>query len=111
MLKAGNAIGFTPDGPRGPGEEAKRGVVEIAYMAKATIFPVSYGASRQVKLSTWDKFVIPLPFSRLAFVIGEPIELTGSETREQRDALREELARRLTEAGAKADRLARASKN
>lgn len=110
MLKRGHTIGFTPDGPRGPGREVKRGVIELAHMAKAVIFPVSYAAGRQFKLWTWDGFIIPMPFSKLVFVVGEPIELDGGESPEKREALRAELARRLDDAGEKAERIAKTSK-
>jgi len=106
-LKTGRFIGFTPDGPRGPGEIAKHGVIEAAFKAKAIIFPVTYGASRQIKLPTWDKFVIPAPFSTVAFVIGEPIELTGKESAEQREELRLLLEKRMTAIGEEAEKLAK----
>lgn len=107
MLKNGNTVGFTPDGPRGPGEEAKRGTIEVAYAVKAVVFPVTYAASMQKKLWTWDKFVIPFPFSRLVFVVGDPIELSGNETKEEREALLLELSARMTEIGRRAEALAR----
>ncbi len=107
MLRKGDVIlGFTPDGPKGPGEVAKRGLIELAYMSRAVIVPVSYAASRQIKVNSWDKFVIPLPFSRTVFVAGKPLEVTGKETKEEREALRREIERRLIDAGVTAEKAA-----
>jgi len=107
LLKQGVAVGITPDGPRGPGEVAKKGVIDIAHKTKAVIFPVSYAASRQKKLNTWDKFVIPYPFTRVVYVVGDPLEVKGTETKEEKEQLRVEIERRITETGEKADRFAR----
>lgn len=74
-LKSGNAIGFTPDGPQGPRMRVKGGVVAAAQMAGAYIVPVSFAASRQWHAKSWDRFTVPLLFSRGLFRYGDPIEV------------------------------------
>jgi hypothetical protein len=62
---------ITPDGPRGPRFRFKPGALLLAQMSGRPILPMSYAASR-AWLIKWDKFVIPLPFSRIAIAIGPP---------------------------------------
>lgn len=72
-LRAGDVIGVTPDGPRGPAEEVQEGVVRLARMTGAGIVPFSYDASGARRLKTWDRFMLVRPFSRLVFVVEPPI--------------------------------------
>lgn len=62
-----------PDGPHGPIYEAKPGVVYMAAKANSVVVPIGASFSRRIVGSNWDDFSLPLPFSRVAFVIGEPI--------------------------------------
>lgn len=107
LMKNGTAVAITPDGPRGPGMVAKRGVVELAYLARSKVFPLSYAASMQIKLSSWDRFVIPMPFSRLVFAVGEPIEVKDAEDKNRREQLLRQIQARMIETNQLADRLAR----
>jgi lysophospholipid acyltransferase (LPLAT)-like uncharacterized protein len=62
---------ITPDGPRGPRFRFKPGALLLAQMSGRPILPMAYAASR-AWLIKWDKFVIPVPFSRIAIAIGPP---------------------------------------
>jgi len=62
---------ITPDGPRGPRFKFKPGALLLAQMSGRPILPMSYAASR-AWLIKWDRFVIPMPFSRIALAIGPP---------------------------------------
>jgi len=62
---------LTPDGPRGPRFRFKPGALLLAQMSGRPILPMSYAASR-AWLIKWDKFVLPVPFSRIAIAIGPP---------------------------------------
>lgn len=66
-LKAGNFLGVTPDGPRGPAKKINGEIINIARIANAKIVAISYSSSRSIKVNSWDSFTIPLPFSNLAF--------------------------------------------
>jgi hypothetical protein len=61
----------TPDGPRGPRFKFKPGAVLLAQMSGRPMLPMAYAASR-AWLIKWDKFVIPVPFSRIVIAIGPP---------------------------------------
>ena len=62
---------ITPDGPRGPRFEFKPGAILLAQMSKRPILPMAYAASR-AWLIKWDKFVLPMPFSRIVIAVGPP---------------------------------------
>jgi lysophospholipid acyltransferase (LPLAT)-like uncharacterized protein len=71
----------TPDGPRGPRFKFKPGALLLSQMSGRPILPMSYAASR-AWLVKWDKFVIPVPFARIAIAIGPPCYVkrtTGAE--------------------------------
>ncbi|KJE36524.1 hypothetical protein UF64_02120 [Thalassospira sp. HJ] len=72
-LKAGDVVGMTPDGPRGPRMRASDGVIQAARMAGVPIFPLTYSASSRKIFQSWDRFVLPLPFSRGVFHWGAPV--------------------------------------
>jgi lysophospholipid acyltransferase (LPLAT)-like uncharacterized protein len=65
---------ITPDGPRGPRFIFKPGAILLAQMSGRPMLPLSYCASRAA-LVHWDRFVLPLPFSRIAVAIGPPREV------------------------------------
>ncbi len=86
MLKSGEYVGITPDGPRGPRMRASEGVVALARLSGAAVIPATYSATRRRVLGSWDRFVVALPFCRGVFVWGEPIEIprdTDSEMQEE----------------------------
>ncbi len=73
--RAGMSIGITPDGPRGPNRTVADGVIWAAQATGLPIIAVSYSASRVKQLNSWDRFMIPLPFSRLHYAITEPVHV------------------------------------
>ncbi len=62
---------ITPDGPRGPRFKFKPGAILLAQMSGRPMLPMAYAVSR-AWLIKWDKFVIPVPFSRVVIAIGSP---------------------------------------
>lgn len=64
VARAGHDIGITPDGPRGPCYEFKPGGLIFARRAKLPLLLVGIEFSRFRQLRSWDRFVLPLPFSR-----------------------------------------------
>jgi lysophospholipid acyltransferase (LPLAT)-like uncharacterized protein len=72
-IKAGESVGITPDGPRGPRFRAGDGAVQLARLSGAPILPAAVGVSRRMVLSTWDRLIVALPFGRGAMVWGEPL--------------------------------------
>ena len=70
---------ITPDGPRGPRRQMKMGAVQIARLAGCSVVPFAFEAEHSWRLKSWDRFIIPKPFTRAVFVYGEPIKVSGKE--------------------------------
>ena len=66
-------INIVPDGPKGPAEVVKDGVVWSSYFTGLSIVPVAVQVNRAWVLGTWDRMLIPKPFARITIRYGEPI--------------------------------------
>ncbi|MBI3921930.1 MAG: lysophospholipid acyltransferase family protein [Armatimonadetes bacterium] len=82
VLRRGGRIGFTPDGPKGPPRQVQPGVVLMASLSRKPIIPVGIAASGRRLLSTWDRYMIPKPFSTTSMHFGEPIYIPSDLPRE-----------------------------
>jgi lysophospholipid acyltransferase (LPLAT)-like uncharacterized protein len=78
-LRAGRAVAFTPDGPRGPRRELKPGVIAAAQRGAAVVVPVHAESSRSWRLHSWDRMMIPKPFARVWISYGQPFEVAEGE--------------------------------
>jgi lysophospholipid acyltransferase (LPLAT)-like uncharacterized protein len=74
-LREGESVGITPDGPRGPRMRASDGASALARLSGAPVIPAAFATRRRRVLSSWDSFILPLPFTRGVFVWGEPIHV------------------------------------
>lgn len=74
-IEAGLDVCITPDGPRGPRYELHPGMVKLAAATGAPIVPIHVHFSSAWRFRTWDRFVVPKPFSRVSVVFGEPIRV------------------------------------
>jgi lysophospholipid acyltransferase (LPLAT)-like uncharacterized protein len=72
LAHEGVSPAITPDGPRGPPWKFKPGAVLLAQLSGRPMIPLSYAASHAWKIK-WDRFVIPVPLSRIAIAVGEPV--------------------------------------
>jgi len=94
-LKDGYCVAVTPDGPRGPKEQVQMGVVELSKISGIPVIPCAYAPSRRITLNSWDRFIIPLPFSTGAVIYREPISVpqnaSGDQMEEIRRLLEEEI--------------------
>lgn len=88
-------LAVVPDGPRGPRYVAKVGVLHLARVTGAPVYPVSYAATRRRQLRSWDRLVLPLPFARVVYVVGEPLQVPREATDDEVWMLRGELEARL----------------
>lgn len=64
------------DGPTGPMGVVKAGAIRLAHAAHATIVPFSVSAHRAVYFNSWDRFMLPLPFSRITLRFENPVQLS-----------------------------------
>jgi hypothetical protein len=90
-LRAGREVVVVPDGPRGPREVLKPGVIALARLSGAPIVPTAVGASREWRLRSWDEFRIPRPFARCVVRFGEPIRVSRAADRAGEEAARKEV--------------------
>lgn len=82
LMRAEHDGAFAVDGPRGPIGEVKEGALLAARATGAVLVPAS-GASARARVldRAWDRFLLPLPFSRARVVLGAPIEPTHEDAR------------------------------
>lgn len=64
ILRGGNPIAITPDGPRGPRRQAAPGVAQLAALSGAAVLPLGAATSLHRLLPSWDRMMLPLPFGR-----------------------------------------------
>jgi lysophospholipid acyltransferase (LPLAT)-like uncharacterized protein len=93
---------ITPDGPRGPVHEFKPGAILLSQLTGKPIIPVSVAASRTWRFRTWDRFELPLPFSRVVLAYGEPIRVPRVLNADGLAKLQLEMAARLQALNAEA---------
>lgn len=105
FFQTGANIAITPDGPQGPKHIVQSGVVELARQTGAPILPVTYSASRQKVFSSWDNFILPLPFCRVAYIWGEPLFVSRDIDKKGLEENRLLLQERLRQITEKADRI------
>ncbi|MGQ0664906.1 MAG: lysophospholipid acyltransferase family protein [Pseudomonadota bacterium] len=104
-LKSGEAVGVTPDGPRGPRMRLAPGVLIAAKLARVPIVPATFSSTRAVVLDSWDRFLLALPFGRGEFVVGEPLLVPPDADDAGLEAARRTLEARLNAITAAADEM------
>ncbi len=99
ILKSGETIGMTPDGPRGPAFQASKGVLTLARLSGVPILPVTYSLERRKVFQTWDRFILPLPGGRGSLAWGEPLYFSKSSEDDQNrlEKAMNDLCRRIDE--------------
>jgi len=74
-VKDGWDLGITVDGPRGPRQQAKPGVLAVARKTGAWVVPVCVAYEQAWQLRTWDRMLVPKPFSALVVRYGAPFQV------------------------------------
>lgn len=82
ILKDEGDVGITADGPRGPARECKPGVITLAKRSGCPIIPLAASASRSRRVNSWDRMIVPYPFSTLTVMYGEPIFIPADADKE-----------------------------
>ena len=103
MLRAmsnGQDAGLSIDGPRGPRYVAKPGAAFLAKKSGNPMVPFNISVEKKWMMKSWDRFIIPKPFSRIAIAIGEPVSIPKGLLAEDLEPLRlqmENALKRLTQ--------------
>jgi len=94
LLKEGKNVAVTVDGPKGPPFKAKDGVIFLAQKTGAVIIPACVKFEKFFRLNTWDRLVIPYPFTKAQLLVGKEIKVSPEDSIEdKRRELEEELLR------------------
>jgi lysophospholipid acyltransferase (LPLAT)-like uncharacterized protein len=91
------------DGPRGPKAGVKAGLIRLAQLSKAAIVPVYISVDRAWVARSWDRFLIPKPFSRVLVRFGEPIDVPEQIDSETFEALRRKVEKKMIDGHAQDD--------
>jgi lysophospholipid acyltransferase (LPLAT)-like uncharacterized protein len=73
--RQGVPLAITPDGPRGPARVCKPGVVRLAARSGLPVVPVGAYPSNGWRLRSWDRFIVPRPFTKVHVEFGPPIDV------------------------------------
>lgn len=92
ILDQGDDVAITPDGPRGPYRSISDGSVSIAQKKKVPILLLNYEASRFWRFKSWDKMILPKPFSTIKYRISKPINVCGLDKNEAKQKIQENFA-------------------
>lgn len=109
-VKKGAVLAFTPDGPRGPSGKFQPGALLIAQKAGVPIYPAGVSAYPRILLPTWDRYLIPLPFARAAFLIGEPVWVPEDADKDDFARLAAQLEHAINALESRAEAIARGAK-
>ena len=90
-IELGRAVAFTIDGPRGPRHVAKPGPLLLARVTGTPVVAFHVAVERAWILPTWDRMIIPKPFSRALVRVSAPILVARDENDEQMERLHAEL--------------------
>jgi hypothetical protein len=92
-LKKGESAAITPDGPTGPLHQVKPGIIFLQEKAGSYLVPMGIDARWKKNFSSWDEFLLPLPFSKTALVFAEPFKFeAGLEMEAKQKILEEKMA-------------------
>ena len=102
-LKKNPGVVHIVDGPTGPKGVVKPGLLAMAQVTGAPIFPVIISAEKAWVMKSWDRFLVPKPFSTVTIRWGDPFPVPRGTHPEQLEVLRKEVESLLLEAHAEAD--------
>jgi len=103
IVKDKKSVFITVDGSRGPVFKVQSGVLHLARLGGVPILPVTYGTEKAYVFKSWDRFIIPKPFSRVVIIYGEPVYIPRDLSERELEARRAELEKRLNEMTEKSD--------
>jgi lysophospholipid acyltransferase (LPLAT)-like uncharacterized protein len=76
VLRREGRIAIIADGSRGPCCKVQSGLLQIAAITETPVVPLTFSAKHKLVFNSWDRFVLPLPFTRCTVNAGNPMHLT-----------------------------------
>ena len=95
VAKQGISLVTTVDGPKGPIHQFKPGAILLARITKAPLLPIVYAAEHCKYWSSWDRFIVPRPFSRIAIAIGAPVYVPANLPTDEIPRLQQQLEKQM----------------
>ncbi len=99
VLKSGKHIALTPDGPKGPRQICKKGVIVLARLSGVPIIPISCRFSHKWVFGSWDRMELPKPFAKAYATYGAPIVVSRDADEDEMEAKRLEVESALNALG------------
>lgn len=96
-LGSGGLVAVTPDGPRGPLHRIKYGTIRLAAVQNAPLIFAEIHYERSRMLGSWDRFKLPVPFSRITVTL-HLVELPDFSSEEELRRFADNLSDRFTHA-------------
>jgi lysophospholipid acyltransferase (LPLAT)-like uncharacterized protein len=94
---AGFHIAVMPDGPRGPRRRLEMGLVYLAAKTGIPIVLFGVGHDRPWRLKTWDRFVVPRPFSQALVIASAPIFIPENASKAELEQHRQRIEQALND--------------
>jgi lysophospholipid acyltransferase (LPLAT)-like uncharacterized protein len=94
----------TPDGPQGPRHRVQQGVILLAQKTKVPILPITYSSKRRKVFNSWDRFILPFPWSKGVIAYGRPIHVPAQAGLEALEKSTKALETELNRITSQADR-------
>ena len=91
VIANGRDVVITPDGPRGPAYELGQGIVFLAQQSGAEVVPINMEYSSSWRVRSWDRFILPRPFSTVRVIFGQPHRVAATVTAEAFEQERKRL--------------------
>lgn len=82
VLKQDFKVGLIADGSRGPRHQAQAGSVQLSRITGAPVYTLAYDAHPKYEFPSWDKFILPLPFSKVTLNFGSPMTVPPDADKE-----------------------------
>ena len=80
VIATGKDVVITPDGPRGPAYELGQGIIFLAQQSGAAVVPINMEYSSFWRAKSWDRFILPKPFSKVRVIFGPPHRVAPTST-------------------------------
>jgi 3-deoxy-D-manno-octulosonic-acid transferase len=97
-LKENKSIAMTAEVPPGPPRKTAPGIVALARLSGRPVRPIAVATSRFLTFDNWSRFTLNLPFSKLAYVVGDPVYVPHDADEAQLEEARLAIERGLNEA-------------
>lgn len=99
----GQSLAVVVDGPRGPHAHVHGGATFLAKATGCPLVPTTFAVAHGLQARSWDRMLVPLPFTRGRYHVGAPLYVAPDADRAALEAARAELSRRLDALNAEAD--------